>query len=84
MEDDEPPPVRVIPIASAPKPSWIGRLHHTREGEGPPDAGQRADHHGPRPGIPGACSATTLFTDRRVLLRCPPPSTDNGFLMPGP
>ena len=83
MEDDEPPPDNVIPIASAPKPSWIGRLHHTREGEVHPTLANALIIMAHDPVFRGLFGHNT-FTDRRVLLRCPPPSEDNGFLMPGP
>ena len=84
MEDDEPPPIdNVIPIASAPKPSWIGRLHHTREGEVHPTLANALIIMAHDPRFRGMLGHN-LFTDRRMLMREAPPSEDGGFLMPGP
>ena len=84
MEDDEPPPIdNVIPIASAPKPSWIGRLHHTREGEVHPTLANALIIMAHDPRFRGTF-CRNLFTDRRILFPKPPPSEDGGFLMPGP
>ena len=81
MDDDEPD--NVIPIASAPKPSWIARLAHTKEGEVHPTLANALIIMAHDPRFRGMFGHNT-FTDRRVLLREPPPPEDNGFLMPGP
>jgi predicted P-loop ATPase len=79
--DDEPD--NVIPIAAAPKPSWVGRLHHTREGEVHPTLANALIIMAHDPVFRGMFGHNT-FTDRRMLMREPPPSEDAGFLMPGP
>lgn len=81
--DNDDPPDNVIPIASAPKPSWIARLHHTKDGEVHPTLANALIImiHDPR--FRGLLGHNT-FTDRRMLMREPPPMEDGGFLMPGP
>ena len=87
MEDDEPPPTdsvdNVIPITAAQKPSWIGRLHHTREGEVHPTLANALIIMAHDPRFRGMLGHNR-FTDRRMLMREAPPSEDSGFLMPGP
>lgn len=84
MEDDmNQPPDNVIPIASASKPSWIGRLSHTKDGEVHPTLANALTIMAHDPRFKGMFGHNQ-FTDRRVLMREPPPSEDGGFMMPGP
>jgi predicted P-loop ATPase len=86
MEDDEPPtmaPDNVIPISAAPKPAWVGRLSHTQAGDIHPTLANALIIMAHDPRFRGMLGHN-LFTDRRVLLREPPPMDEASFLMPGP
>ena len=85
MDDDDDPPVtdNVVPIAAAPKPSWVARLAHTKDGDVHPTLANALIIMAHDPRFRGMLGHN-LFTDRRMLLREPPASEDGGFLMPGP
>lgn len=73
----------VVPLAAAPEPTWLKRLQRNKNGLPLATLANALIIFANDPKFKGLM-AFDAFTDRRVLLRCPPPANENDFQMPGP